>query len=107
MNDPHRLDLRHLNICSVDPPGCKDIDDALHCVKLQKQNTTTGGNRSLFEIGVHISDVTHFMKPNTALDAEASKRCTSTYLVDRRIDMLPKALTEDICSLRANVDRFA
>lgn len=121
-----REDLRALNVCSVDPPGCKDIDDALHCVRIEEGNGdgvdaedeemvdatgTDGGRRrrgrNLFEVGVHIADVTHFMKPNTALDEEAGRRCTSTYLVDRRIDMLPKALTEDICSLRANVDRLA
>ena len=107
MNDPNRQDLRHLNVCSVDPPGCKDIDDALHCIKVTGKIGNESNARHTFEIGVHIADVTHFMRPHTALDIEASKRCTSTYLVDRRIDMLPKALTEDICSLRAHVDRFA
>jgi exoribonuclease R len=53
-----------------------------------------------YEVGVHIADVTHFVKPGTAIDAEAASRATTTYLVDRRIDMLPKPLTEDICSLR-------
>jgi exosome complex exonuclease DIS3/RRP44 len=52
------------------------------------------------EVGVHIADVTHFVKTSTAMDREASSRATTTYLVDRRIDMLPKPLTEDICSLR-------
>jgi exosome complex exonuclease DIS3/RRP44 len=51
-------------------------------------------------VGVHIADVTHFLRPNTAMDAEAMSRATTTYLVQRRIDMLPKPLTEDICSLR-------
>jgi exosome complex exonuclease DIS3/RRP44 len=51
-------------------------------------------------VGVHIADVTHFLKPATAMDDEAAARATTTYLVQRRIDMLPKALTEDICSLR-------
>ena len=104
-----RTDLRHLDVCSVDPPGCKDIDDALHCVRLPDDGSSGGGaaSRSLYEVGVHIADVTHFMKPNTALDEEASRRCTSTYLVDKRIDMLPKALTEDICSLRGGIDRLA
>jgi exosome complex exonuclease DIS3/RRP44 len=57
-------------------------------------------------VGVHIADVTHFVKPGSAVDVEAANRCTSVYLVDRRIDMLPKALTEDICSLRADVERL-
>jgi exosome complex exonuclease DIS3/RRP44 len=52
------------------------------------------------EVGVHIADVTHFVKSFTPIDSEASSRATTTYLVDRRIDMLPKPLTEDICSLR-------
>ena len=95
---PRRTDLRHLPICSVDPPGCKDIDDALHVVPLP------GGN---FELGVHIADVTHFLLPGTAMDGEAAARATTVYLVQRRIDMLPKPLTEDICSLRAGVDRLA
>ncbi|GAV92505.1 LOW QUALITY PROTEIN: RNB domain-containing protein/PIN_4 domain-containing protein, partial [Cephalotus follicularis] len=96
--NPIRQDLRHLRVCSVDPPGCKDIDDALHCMALPNGN---------FEVGVHIADVTNFVHPGTPLDDEASQRGTSVYLVERRIDMLPKPLTEDICSLRADVERLA
>lgn len=96
--DPHRKDLRDLPVCSVDPPGCKDIDDALHVRKIADGH---------FELGVHIADVTHFLQPGSAMDIEASARATTTYLVQRRIDMLPKPLTEDICSLRANVERLA
>jgi exosome complex exonuclease DIS3/RRP44 len=86
-----RQDLRHLDVCSVDPPGCVDIDDALHCRPLAN---------GVYEAGVHIADVTHFVRPGTPLDDEAARRATTTYLVQRRIDMLPKALTEEICSLR-------
>ncbi|OMO55680.1 Ribonuclease II/R [Corchorus capsularis] len=93
-----RLDLRSLRVFSVDPPGCKDIDDALHCTALPNGN---------YEVGVHIADVTNFVHPGTPLDDEASQRGTSVYLVERRIDMLPKPLTEDICSLRADVERLA
>ncbi|MEW5299944.1 MAG: hypothetical protein WDW36_002913 [Sanguina aurantia] len=96
--DPNRVDMRHLCVCSVDPPGCKDIDDALHV------RTLPNGN---FEIGVHIADVTHFLKPDTAMDSEAATRATTCYLVQRRIDMLPKPLTEDICSLRGGQERLA
>lgn len=96
--NPIRLDLRDLRVFSVDPPGCKDIDDALHCRAISNGN---------FEVGVHIADVTNFVHPGTPLDDEASKRGTSVYLVERRIDMLPKPLTEDICSLRADVERLA
>ncbi|KAG4139233.1 hypothetical protein ERO13_D07G178500v2 [Gossypium hirsutum] len=93
-----RQDLRSLRVFSVDPPGCKDIDDALHCTALPNGN---------YEVGVHIADVTNFVHPGTPLDGEASQRGTSVYLVERRIDMLPKPLTEDICSLRADVERLA
>ncbi|WOL07345.1 exosome complex exonuclease [Canna indica] len=96
--NPNREDLRHLRVFSVDPPGCKDIDDALHCKPLGNGN---------FEVGVHIADVTNFVLPGTPLDEEASQRGTSVYLVERRIDMLPKPLTEDICSLRSDVERLA
>jgi RNB domain len=85
---PHRADLRATCVCSVDPPGCKDIDDALHARSLPNGN---------LEVGVHIADVTHFVHAGSAMDAEASRRSTTVYLVDRRIDMLPKPLTEDIC----------
>lgn len=98
LSNPIRQDLRHLCVFSVDPPGCKDIDDALHCTPLPNGN---------FEVGVHIADVTNFVHPGTPLDDEAAQRGTSVYLVERRIDMLPKPLTEDICSLRADVERLA
>ncbi|XP_062102794.1 exosome complex exonuclease RRP44 homolog A [Humulus lupulus] len=98
LSNPIRQDLRHLRVFSVDPPGCTDIDDTLHCTALPNGN---------FEVGVHIADVTNFVHPGTPLDDEASQRGTSVYLVERRIDMLPKPLTEDICSLRADVERLA
>ncbi|XP_042385217.1 exosome complex exonuclease RRP44 homolog A-like [Zingiber officinale] len=94
----NREDLRHLRVFSVDPPGCRDIDDALHCKPLGNGN---------FEVGVHIADVTNFVLPGTPLDEEASQRGTSVYLVERRIDMLPKSLTEDICSLCSDVERLS
>lgn len=85
---PYRRDLRDVVVCSVDPPGCKDIDDALHARELPNGN---------LEIGVHIADVTHFVHAGSAMDEEASRRSTTVYLVDKRVDMLPKPLTEDIC----------
>lgn len=60
---------------------------------------------SLTQVGVHIADVTHFVAAGSALDEEASSRSTSTYLVERRLDMLPGMLTETLCSLKPNVDR--
>ena len=93
-----RWDLRHLEVCSVDPPGCKDIDDALHCYELPNGN---------YEVGVHIADVTHFVKSGADIDREAARRCTTVYMVDRRTDMLPGLLTENLCSLVSDVDRCA
>lgn len=93
-----RRDLRDLNICSIDPIGCQDIDDALHAKRLPNGN---------FEVGVHIADVSHFVKPNNAMDAEASIRGTTVYLVDKRIDMLPMLLGTDLCSLKPYVERYA
>ncbi|GLA61199.1 exosome catalytic subunit dis3 [Aspergillus tubingensis] len=93
-----RRDLRDLLICSIDPPGCQDIDDALHARPLPNGN---------FEVGVHIADVSHFVKPNNAMDLEASLRGTTVYLVDKRIDMLPHLLGTDLCSLKPYVERYA
>ncbi|XP_052231000.1 exosome complex exonuclease RRP44-like isoform X2 [Dreissena polymorpha] len=94
----HRTDLRHVTICSVDPPGCTDIDDALHCRDLPNGN---------LEVGVHIADVSHFIRPGNALDREAASRGTTVYLVDKRIDMVPELLSSNLCSLICDVDRFA
>ena len=93
-----RNDLRNLLVCSIDPPNCQDIDDALHARRLPNGN---------FEVGVHIADVSHFVKPNNAMDAEASGRGTTVYLVDKRIDMLPMLLGTDLCSLKPRVERYA
>ncbi|KAI4203718.1 MAG: hypothetical protein LQ346_001728 [Caloplaca aetnensis] len=93
-----RKDLRDLLICSIDPVGCQDIDDALHARPLPNGN---------FEVGVHIADVSHFVKPNNAMDTEASLRGTTVYLVDKRIDMLPMLLGTDLCSLKPYVERYA
>ncbi|KAH0953363.1 hypothetical protein HN011_004299 [Eciton burchellii] len=93
-----REDLRNLDICSVDPPGCTDIDDALHCRSLSNGN---------FDVGVHIADVSHFIRPGTALDKEAALRATTVYLVDKRIDMVPELLSSNLCSLRGGEERFA
>lgn len=93
-----RKDLRNLLVCSIDPPNCQDIDDALHARALPNGN---------FEVGVHIADVSHFVKPNNAMDAEAAARGTTVYLVDKRIDMLPMLLGTDLCSLKPNIERYA
>ncbi|XP_056411478.1 exosome complex exonuclease RRP44 [Hyla sarda] len=94
----HRKDLRHLCVCSVDPPGCTDIDDALHCRELEN---------GMLEVGVHIADVSHFIRPGNALDQEAANRGTTVYLCEKRIDMVPELLSSNLCSLRSDVDRLA
>ena len=93
-----RKDLRNLPICSVDPPGCTDIDDALHFRELDNGNC---------EVGVHIADVSYFIRPGTALDEEAANRGTTVYLADKRIDMVPELLSSNLCSLQCGKDRLA
>ncbi|OXG95921.1 exosome complex exonuclease DIS3/RRP44 [Cryptococcus neoformans A2-102-5] len=93
-----REDLRGLDICSIDPPGCQDIDDALHARRLPNGN---------IEAGVHIADVSHFVHPDNPMDSEAASRGTTVYLVDKRIDMLPSLLGTNLCSLRPFVERLA
>ena len=83
--------------CTIDPIDAKDFDDAL---SLQ---TLANGD---YEVGVHIADVSHYLKPGTALDDEARKRATSIYLVDRTIPMLPEVLSNDLCSLNPNEDKL-
>lgn len=93
-----RWDLRDWTICSVDPPGCTDIDDALHFRRVSDEEV---------EIGVHIADVTAFVAHDCALDKEASERGCTVYLVDRRIEMLPSLLSGNLCSLRGGEERLA
>ncbi|KAI9635360.1 uncharacterized protein MKK02DRAFT_36673 [Dioszegia hungarica] len=93
-----REDLRDLVICSIDPPGCQDIDDALHARPLPNGN---------IEAGVHIADVSHFVHSANPMDSEAASRGTTVYLVDKRIDMLPALLGTNLCSLRPFVERLA
>ena len=102
-----REDLRDNEfICSIDPPGCKDIDDALHA-RLLPKSIGAGSEEDIIEVGVHIADVSYFVKHATAIDTEASERANTTYLVERRLDMLPGLLTETLCSLKGGLDRFA
>ena len=93
-----RMDLREKPICSIDPPGCKDIDDALHAVVLPNGN---------YELGVHIADVSHYVKAGSIVDKIAAKNCNTIYLVHKRTDMLPKVLTENLCSLVGGKERLA
>jgi protein SSD1 len=90
--------MRADRVFSIDPESAKDIDDALSIKK--NENGT-------YDIGVHIADVSHFVKPNTALDRDARKRATSVYLVQRAVPMLPPTLSEQLCSLQPGEDRLA
>ena len=92
-----RRDFRTITTFTIDPYDAKDFDDALSLRKV-------GDNR--YEIGVHIADVTHYVRPGTALEAEALQRATSVYLVDRTIPMLPEKLSNNLCSLRPNEDKL-
>lgn len=92
-----REDMRSVTTFTIDPKDAKDFDDALSIRRLDNGN---------YEIGVHIADVTHYVKPDTILDKEAQKRATSVYLVDRVVPMLPEHLSNGICSLRPEEDKL-
>ncbi len=92
-----RRDFRDVLTFTIDPIDAKDFDDALSIQKL---------DNGLWEIGVHIADVTHFLKPGSILDDEAVERATSVYLVDRVIPMLPEVLSNFACSLRPHEDKY-
>lgn len=96
--DPKRRDIRNVTTFTIDPKDAKDFDDALSFQKLPNGN---------IEIGVHIADVSHYVKEGEAIDREAEDRGTSIYLVDRVIPMLPEVLSNDLCSLRPHEDRLA
>ena len=98
LKDPKRRDFRDITTMTIDPHDAKDFDDALSC------RTLPNGN---IEIGIHIADVSHYVREGEPLDQEAKERGTSVYLVDRVIPMLPEVLSNDLCSLRPNEDRLA
>ena len=92
-----RRDCRDIKTFTIDPVDAKDFDDALSIRKLPS---------GLYEIGVHIADVSYYVLPDTDLDAEAYKRATSVYLPDRVNPMLPEKISNELCSLRPNEDKF-
>ena len=92
-----RRDFRPVTTFTIDPLDAKDFDDALSIQKLDNGN---------WEVGIHIADVTHYLRPGTALDDEATDRATSVYLVDRVIPMLPEKLSNELCSLRPHEEKL-
>ena len=92
-----REDFRHVTTFTIDPRDAKDFDDALSIRQLANGN---------WEVGVHIADVTHYVRPGSIIDKEAQKRATSVYLVDRTIPMLPEHLSNGICSLRPDEEKL-
>lgn len=92
-----RKDIRNITTFTIDPHDAKDFDDAISFRKIKD---------GLWEIGVHIADVSHFVIPGSVLDKEAIRRATSVYLVDRVVPMLPERLSNGICSLRPNEDKL-
>lgn len=92
-----RIDMRNVCTFTIDPRDAKDFDDALSLRKL---------DNGLWEVGVHIADVTHYVRPGSIIEAEAVKRTTSVYLVDRTIPMLPEHLSNGICSLRPDEEKL-
>ena len=92
-----REDFRNILTFTIDPADAKDFDDALSIKQLSDTS---------WEIGVHIADVTHYVKPGDIIDTEAQERATSVYLVDRTIPMLPERLSNELCSLRPNEEKL-
>lgn len=93
----NRRDFRDILTFTIDPVDAKDFDDALSIRKLENGH---------YEVGVHIADVSHYVRPNSAMDQEALKRGNSVYLVDRVVPMLPEQLSNLVCSLRPHEDKF-
>jgi len=92
-----RRDFRDVFTITIDPADAKDFDDAISFQKLENGH---------YQVGVHIADVSHYVRPNTAIEEEAYKRATSVYLVDRTISMLPEKLSNNVCSLRPKEDKL-
>ncbi|QQE13420.1 ribonuclease R [Planctomycetota bacterium] len=99
-----RLDLTDTFICTIDPPDAKDYDDAISITLFEPGAEADG---AIYELGVHIADVAHFVKPGGPLDEEAFRRGNSTYLPRKVIPMLPEILSNGVCSLQEGVNRYA
>ncbi|MGI8892760.1 MAG: ribonuclease R [Bacteroidia bacterium] len=97
-----RRDFRKITTFTIDPVDAKDFDDALSVRSLKDEYP----DKQVWEIGIHIADVSHYLAPGSDLDKEAYKRATSIYLVDRTIPMLPEKLSNGVCSLRPNEEKL-
>lgn len=100
-----RRDMRGVFTATIDPIDAKDFDDALSIRRIEDADKTNPS--AYYEIGIHIADVAHYVRPGTELDLEARRRAFSVYLVDRTIPMLPSVLSNGMCSLNPHEDRFA
>ena len=98
-----RVDMRDVWTCTIDPKDAKDFDDALSIREIVSGKTV---NSKIYQVGVHIADVSHYVKEGSVIDKEAMKRATSVYLVDRTIPMLPERLCNFICSLRPDEEKL-
>ena len=104
-----REDFRDVFTCTIDPKDAKDFDDALSIRAIGKETVSQklkANGQKLWEVGVHIADVSHYVKEGSPIDKEATKRATSVYLVDRTIPMLPERLCNFICSLRPDEEKL-
>ena len=99
-----REDLTDVFVCTIDPPDARDFDDA---ISIRRLDADERGGGAAYELGVHIADVSHFVKPGGALDEEAKARGNSTYLPRRVVPMLPELLSNGVCSLQEQVHRLA
>ena len=93
-----RMDLRGMPIMSIDPEGCKDIDDAFHYLELSPDH---------YQLGIHIADVSHFIEENSELDKKIQERLTSVYSPHKTVNMLPNIYSDNLCSLLPKQDRYA
>ena len=101
MVDPDRVDMRDQHVLTIDPPSARDFDDAISIRCLEQ-----APDAARFELGVHIADVSHFVRPGSPLDSGAAEKGNSVYLPGRVLPMLPELLSNGICSLQEKVDRF-
>lgn len=106
----YRRDFRSQCVFTIDPRTAKDLDDALHIRRLSRDEVTIEAAHGFadvaYEVGVHIADVSYYVRPGDPIDVEAASRATSIYLVNLCVPMLPRELCEDLCSLHPGSDKL-